>query len=92
MNRFELVKKLAIDINVSYIKSNEIIKIILEGIILGVCQDGRTIIKHFGVFRIKQTKKRNYYCHFTGKNMKSPANKIPAFRPSKELKKIINSD
>ena len=92
MIRFELVRKLAMNIDVSDIRASEILDSILEGIILGVHQDGRTIIQGFGVFTIKQMKKRSHYCHFIGKKLKLSASKIPAFRASKELKKLINCD
>ena len=91
MIRFELVRKLAMNIDVSDIRASEILDSILEGIILGVHQDGRTIIQGFGLFIIKQMKKRSHYCHFIGKKLKLSASKIPAFRASKELKKLINS-
>ncbi len=92
MTRTELVQKLALNMNYSKRKSGEIVNVILEGIILGVCQDGKTTLRNFGLFRIKHRKETDHYCHFIGKKLKIPASKNPVFRASKHLKKIIDSD
>jgi len=92
MLRAELVKKLAININIPETKAEQILIVLLEGIILGVCQDGKTVIINFGIFRNKQINKSDRYCHFIRKKLKIPARKIPIFKASKQLKKIVDSD
>jgi len=91
MIRQELEKKLATNIFVSKQKAKEILYALLEGIILGVHQDGKTSIRKFGLFTVKHKKETNHYCHFSGKKLKIPASKTAIFHASKELKKIINT-
>ena len=92
MIRVELEKKLAMHVNISEQKAKEILNAMLEGIILGVCKDGKTSMRKFGAFSVKHKKETNHYCHFSRKILKIPASKTAVFRASRELKKIIDSD
>jgi len=92
MGRYELVKKLVNEINVTDQKAKKILNILLETIIAGVSKDGRVVIKNFGTFKTRKHKERIFKSHYDGKIIKIPARNNPVFTASVELKKIINSD
>jgi len=92
MGRYELIKKLANEINVTDKKAKEILNIILETIIAGVSKDGRVVIRKFGTFKTRKHKARIFKSLYSDKIIKTPAGNNPAFTAFPELKKIINKD
>jgi len=92
MNREDLSRKLAGELNISFRKSEKYLNYIIEAIIKGTTKDGKTTIRNFGLFTIRKYKHRNFKSFMSGKKVKIPAFNVPAFRASKALKKLVNQD
>jgi integration host factor subunit beta len=72
-------------------ESETIVETIFESII-GALQKGEKIeIRGFGSFRTRQRKPRVGRNPKTGDRVEVPAKKIPFFKPSKELKDLVNN-
>ena len=71
-------------------ESEAIVETIFEGII-GALQSGDRIeIRGFGSFRTRQRQPRVGRNPKTGARVEVPAKRIPYFKPSKELKDLVN--
>ena len=72
-------------------ESETIVETIFESII-GALQSGDRIeIRGFGSFRTRQRRGRTGRNPKTGARVEVPAKKIPYFKPSKELKDVVNN-
>ena len=73
-------------------ESETIVETIFESII-GALQKGEKIeIRGFGSFRTRERRGRVGRNPKTGEKVEVPAKKIPFFKPSKELKDMVNRD
>ena len=72
-------------------ESETIVETIFDSII-GALQKGEKIeIRGFGSFRTRQRKPRVGRNPKTGARVEVPAKRIPYFKPSKELKDLVNT-
>src|SRR5437867_6354902 len=72
-------------------ESETIVETIFDSII-GALQKGEKIeIRGFGSFRTRERRGRVGRNPKTGEKVEVPAKKIPFFKPSKELKDLVNS-
>ena len=72
-------------------ESETIVETIFESII-GALQKGEKIeIRGFGSFRTRERRGRVGRNPKTGEKVEVPAKKIPFFKPSKELKDLVNT-
>ena len=73
-------------------ESESIVETIFDSII-GALQKGEKIeIRGFGSFRTRERRGRVGRNPKTGEKVEVPAKKIPFFKPSKELKDLVNGD
>ena len=74
-------------------RDGEIIVDTLFESVIGALKAGDKIeIRGFGSFRTRQRKPRIGRNPKTGERVEVPAKKIPFFKPSKELKDLVNGD
>jgi integration host factor subunit beta len=74
-------------------RDGEIIVDTLFESVIGALKSGDKIeIRGFGSFRTRQRKPRIGRNPKTGDRVEVPAKKIPFFKPSKELKDLVNGD
>ncbi len=71
--------------------SEVIVETIFEGVVRSLRSGEKIEIRGFGSFRIRQRKPRIGRNPKTGDKVDVPAKKIPFFKPSKELKDLVNS-
>ena len=71
--------------------SEVIVETIFEGIVRSLRSGEKIEIRGFGSFRIRQRNPRIGRNPKTGDKVEVPAKKIPFFKPSKELKDMVNS-
>ena len=72
-------------------RDGEVIVDTIFGSVIGALQKGDKIeIRGFGSFRIRQRNPRIGRNPKTGDRVEVPAKKIPFFKPSKELKDLVN--
>ena len=72
-------------------ESEAVVETIFERIIGALKGGDRIEIRGFGSFRTRQRKPRVGRNPKTGDRVEVPAKKIPFFKPSKELKDLVNS-
>ena len=56
-----------------------------------LCADDKVEIRGFGSFRIRQRNARTGRNPKTGAKVEVPAKRVPYFKPSKELRDLVNS-
>ena len=72
-------------------RDGEVIVETIFGSVIGALQSGDKIeIRGFGSFRIRQRKPRIGRNPKTGARVDVPAKKVPYFKPSKELRDLVN--
>ena len=70
--------------------SEVIVETIFEGIVRSLRAGDKIEIRGFGSFRTRQRQARLGRNPKTGTRVEVPAKKIPYFKPSKELKDVVN--
>ena len=71
--------------------SEVIVETIFEGVVRSLRAGDKIEIRGFGSFRTRQRKPRVGRNPKTGDRVEVPAKKIPFFKPSKELKDMVNT-
>ena len=71
--------------------SEVIVETIFESVVRSLRAGDKIEIRGFGSFRTRQRKPRVGRNPKTGDRVEVPAKKIPFFKPSKELKDMVNS-
>jgi integration host factor subunit beta len=72
-------------------ESEVIVEAIFDSIVRSLRSNDKIEIRGFGSFRTRQRQPRIGRNPKTGARVEVPAKKIPYFKPSKELKDVINS-
>ena len=67
-----------------------IVDTFFEGIIDAVAVDDKVEIRGFGSFRTRQRNARTGRTPKTGDKVEVPAKRVPYFKPSKELRDMVN--
>ncbi len=67
-----------------------IVETFFEGIIEAVGADNKVEIRGFGSFRTRQRNARTGRNPKTGDKVEVPAKRVPYFKPSKELRDMVN--
>src|ERR1700758_386424 len=73
-------------------ESKTIVETIFDSIIEAIQKGEKMEIRGFGSFRTRERRGRGGRNPKTGENVGVPAQSIPFFNPSKELKDFVNSD
>lgn len=67
-----------------------IVDTFFEGVIDAVAKDDKVEIRGFGSFRTRQRNARTGRNPKTGDRVEVPAKRVPYFKPSKELRDMVN--
>ena len=70
----------------------EVVDAMIEAMTRAVAQDGKVEIRGFGNFRVRQREARKARNPRTGEMVEVPAKRVPHFRPSKELKTMVEGE
>lgn len=90
MNKSELIEALAVQKDLTYKKSEEIVNIVFDTMAKTLIEGGRIEIRGFGSFIVKD------YKSYTGRNPKTgeiidvKPKKLPFFKVGKELRERVN--
>src|SRR3954463_9564106 len=71
--------------------SEVIVETIFDSVVRSLRAGDKIEIRGFGIFRTRQRKPRVGRNPKTGERVEVPAKKIPFFKPSKELKDLVNT-
>ncbi|MBZ5563148.1 MAG: integration host factor subunit beta [Acidobacteriia bacterium] len=90
MTKAELIEDVSRAVEMSRKDSEVIVETIFESIVKSLRTGDKIEIRGFGSFRTRQRKARVGRNPKTGARVDVPAKKIPYFKPSKELKDLVN--
>ena len=90
MTRVELTEEVRCALGISQKESDTIVLTILDSIVRSLRSGEKVEIRGFGSFRTRQRKPRVGRNPKTGARVDVPSKKVPYFKPSKELKDLIN--
>ena len=89
VNKTGLVKSLAEKTGVTQKDAAKVLDAVLESIQSTLAQGEKVQIIGFGTFEVRDRKARNVISPATGKEIKVPATRVPAFKPGKSLKEAV---
>jgi integration host factor subunit beta len=90
MTKAELIEEVSRAAEMSRKDAEVIFETIFESIVKSLRTGDKIEIRGFGSFRTRQRKSRIGRNPKTGARVDVPAKKIPFFKPSKELKDLVN--
>ena len=91
MTKAELIEDVSRVVEMSRKDSEIIVETIFDSIVKSLKAGDKIEIRGFGSFRTRQRKPRIGRNPKTGTRVDVPAKKIPYFKPSKELKDLVNA-
>ena len=90
MTKNDFVKTIASEMEISNVKANECLNIILETITKALSKGDSIPFVGFGTFSVKKRAARNGRNPQTGETIKIAARKVPHFSAGKKLKEKVN--
>jgi len=92
MTKADLIDEVSRVVELTRKDSEVIVETIFGSIVRSLHTGDKIEIRGFGSFRTRQRKPRIGRNPKTGDRVEVPAKKIPFFKPSKELKDLVNSE
>ncbi len=90
MTKAELIEEVSRVVEMSRKDSEVIVETIFDSIVRALRTNEKIEIRGFGSFRTRQRQPRIGRNPKTGTRVEVPAKRIPFFKPSKELKDLVN--
>jgi len=90
LTKADLVESLAAEHEMSRRQVGEIVDQLLDEIRMALQKGDKVALTPFGSFVVRARKKREGRNPKTGARVDVPAKRIPYFKPSKELKDLVN--
>ncbi len=91
MTKADLIEEVSKLADVNKREGEIIVETIFDSIVKSLRAGDKIEIRGFGSFRTRQRKPRTGRNPKTGAKVEVPAKKIPFFKPSKELKDLVNA-
>jgi integration host factor subunit beta len=92
MTKADLIEEVARVVEFTRKESEVIVEAIFDSIVKSLRESDKIEIRGFGSFRTRQRRARIGRNPKTGARVEVPAKRIPYFKPSKELKDLVNHD
>jgi len=89
MTKAELVEHVAAGANLPRKQADEVVQVVLEGIISALHRDEKVELRGFGSFRVRQRGARIGRNPKTGEKVQVPPKRIPYFKPGKHLREAL---
>ena len=90
MTKADLIDEVSRAVEMSRKDSEVIVETVFDSIVKTLRSGDKIEIRGFGSFRTRERKSRVGRNPKTGARVEVPAKKIPFFKPSKELKDVVN--
>jgi DNA-binding protein HU-beta len=90
MNKNELIKYLVNKTEMNQRKASEAVNIIFEGISATLSKGEKVSLMGFGNFEVRERGARKGRNPQTGQEIQISSSKVPAFKPAKTLKSVVN--
>ena len=91
MTKADLIDEVSRAVEMTRKDSESIVETIFDSVVRALRRSEKIEIRRFGSFRTRQRKPRTGRNPKTGEKVEVPAKTIPFFKPSKELKDLINA-
>ena len=91
MTKAELIEEVSRVVEMTRKDSEVIVEAIFESIVRALHTGDKIEIRGFGSFRTRERQGRVGRNPKTGERVEVPAKRIPYFKPSKELKDVVNN-
>ena len=92
MTKAELIEEVSRVVEMTRKDSEVIVEAIFDSVVRSLRNSDKIEIRGFGSFRTRQRQPRVGRNPKTGARVDVPAKRIPYFKPSKELKDLVNRD
>jgi integration host factor subunit beta len=92
MTKADLVEEVSRVTELTRKDSEVIVDTLFESVIKALKGGDKLEVRGFGSFRVRQRNARVARNPKTGEKVEVPAKRVPYFKPSKELKDLINAD
>jgi integration host factor subunit beta len=92
MTKAELIEEVSRVVEMTRKDSEVIVEAIFDSVVRALRGNDKIEIRGFGSFRTRQRQPRVGRNPKTGARVDVPAKRIPYFKPSKELKDLVNND
>jgi integration host factor subunit beta len=89
LRRADLIDEVAAGLEIPDKKATAIVELILDGIVRALGRSEKVEIRGFGSFRTRQRRSLIGRNPKTGARVEVPPKMIPYFRPSKELRELV---
>lgn len=89
MTKADLVEIVANHADIARKQADEVVQVVLEGIITALHREEKVELRGFGSFRIRQRGERVGRNPKTGDQVEVPPKKIPYFKPGKHLREEL---
>jgi len=90
MTKADLIEEVSRVVEMTRKESEVIVESIFDSIVRALRSGDKIEVRGFGSFRTRQRQPRVGRNPKTGSRVEVPAKKIPYFKPSKELKDVVN--
>ena len=89
LTKADLVELIATQADVARKQADEIVRVVLDGIIDALRNDEKVELRGFGSFRVRQRGARIGRNPKTGAKVEVPPKRIPYFKPGKHLREVL---
>jgi DNA-binding protein HU-beta len=89
-NKRELIEIIAENGDLTKKRATELLEIVLQSIKAGIEQDGKVALVNFGTFEVRERAEKKGRNPQTGEDIVIPAYSTIVFKPSKNLKELVN--
>jgi len=92
MTKIELIEEVSRAVEMTQKDSEVIVEVILNSVVRALRGGDKIEIRGFGSFRTHQRQPRVGRNPKTSARVEVPAKRVPSFKPSRELKDLVNSN
>jgi nucleoid DNA-binding protein len=85
----EIVRQISERLDLTQLKTKEIVQQTFDAIVETLLQDGRIELRNFGVFEVKRRKARKARNPKTGEKVNVPPKNVVTFKPGKEMEERV---
>jgi integration host factor subunit beta len=85
----EIVKKISEEIELTQLKTKDIVQRTLDAIVQTLVTEGRIELRNFGVFEVKRRAARKARNPRTGDKVFVPPKNVVTFKPGKEMEELV---
>ena len=89
MTKKEIVKKISEELELTQLKTKEVVQRTLDEIIKTLVGESRIELRNFGVFEVKRRAPRRARNPRTGDKVFVPAKNVVTFKPGKEMEELV---